>query len=156
MPLSSKQVAGHIDVPSTGAAGGQVIATMTTSLANPGDRLVASVPVKFEIDALGNISGVLYATDDPGVDPDGVVYQLRIYADDRAGTVGQTMVRNVNLPHTAMEPYDIISNSTAGAPPPSATAWATQAYVTAVLASFTVDGGTPAATGPYLVDGGTP
>lgn len=138
MALTSKQVAGRVDVPSTGAAGGQVIATMTTSLANPGDRLVASVPVTFEIDNAGNISGVLYATDDPGVNPDGVVYQLRIYANDRAGTVGQTTVRYVNLPHTAVEPYDIISNSVAAAPSVATTAYATQASVDA-LASGKAD-----------------
>jgi hypothetical protein len=112
MALTTKVVTGTVTIAPGVPATGTVTAQLTDWLADPTDRLIASVPITFELDANGTIpaGSTLYATDDPGVTPTGVTYQLKIRPDR-----GHPEVRYVSLSRSAAEPVDIIASSTSAA-----------------------------------------
>jgi hypothetical protein len=108
MALTAKLVTGTVTIAPGVPATGTVTAQLTDWLADPTDRLVASVPITFKLDETGTIpaGSTLYATDDPGVNPTGVTYQLKIRPDR-----GHAEVRYVSLSRAATEPVDIVSLS---------------------------------------------
>lgn len=129
MALTAVTIIGQVDLPDTDAAA-KAIATFTPNAVavNPGDRVVLqhATTVILEPDGTVPTDTILWATDDPGVLPDGLSYKMAIHYPDAT-----TVPLYFNLPHTS--PTFDISNAVPQAPPPSTVAFATQAALAAEM-----------------------
>lgn len=132
MTITSVRVYGQVDLPNTAPAEGAVAKfTPNAQAVNAADRIVLRKEIPVAVAADGSLPDdfVLYATDDPGVQPDGLGYVMVI---EYPGAKLEPLV--FNLPHTA-DSFDI-SNATPPSPTSPTFAYANQAAIDAALAEM--------------------
>lgn len=127
MALTLVPITGHISLPDgSDAAGVDVAFKSNAQTVSAGDRVVLQTTKTFTTDSTGHLpsDAALWATDDPGVLPDGLSYQIvmRTLGADRTPLY-------LNVPHTASS-VDL-SSATPQPPAPASIAYATQAGLTA-------------------------